>query len=396
MKEATMHSLLIGRTLLDEAIPLCSSVDRYRASAGISILQDALEIFFLALLIEIGVDEQKALESKSFDELIGELRKAGVPVPKSGTLKALNKQRVLTKHYAQVAEPTTVKGYLDTAVAAVEAALAHVTGRSLSGILLTEILDSCESKDLLVGAERLIGQGDFLSALIEIRKAIYLSFESDYDIQGWKDVEDKPLVYGLLGIVRGGRKALHWTRNKKWIDVNVHKPTDFVQLDHEQWRVDAMEKGIAAVELHNLRRLTPAVVRMQSSKDWFVEYGVHFAVNNANYGNAQYCLDRAVATVIKLQQHEREHRHTKRDAFGEWPEFFLGDNVYVKASVLSPVVHIVNDEYDYSFGSILTGLSGIEKFVEISGSFKPAAGQVPAVGSWISGFIVVRENALPQ
>ena len=57
---------------------------------------------FYALLIESDVDEAKNLEGKSFDELIGELKKAGVPVPKSGTMKALNKQRILTKHYAHV------------------------------------------------------------------------------------------------------------------------------------------------------------------------------------------------------------------------------------------------------------------------------------------------------
>src|SRR3989442_13071781 len=99
MKETTVNSLVVARTLFEQASSLCTSDDRHLASAGLVVLQDALELAFYALLIERGVDETKNLESKSFDELVGELKKEGVSVPKSGTLKALNKQRVLTKHY---------------------------------------------------------------------------------------------------------------------------------------------------------------------------------------------------------------------------------------------------------------------------------------------------------
>ena len=396
MKEATVHSLLIGKTLLDQAIPLCSSVDRYKASAGLSILQDAIEIFFIALLIELGVDEQKALESKSFDELVGELKKAGVPVPKSGTLKALNKQRVLTKHYAQVADSTTVKGYLDAAVVAIDASLLYVTEKSLSGILLTEILDECEAKDFLMQAGRLIERGNFLPGLVEIRKAFYVFFEFDYDIQGWRDVEDQTHRPGLADILRGGRKSPCWARNRKWIEENVKKPAHYILIDHEQWRVDAMEKEISAVELHNLRRLTPAVIRDQSSGAWLIEYDVHYEINNANDGNARYCLDRAIVAISKAQEHKKSHRRVKRGSFGIWPEFFLGDSVYAKASTATSVVHVVNEKYNYNFGLILTGFSGADKFVEISGYLKNEPGQHLVEESWVSGFLILREDKLPS
>lgn len=101
------------------------------SSAGLIMLQDALEIVILAMLVERDVDEQKTLESKTFDELMGELKKAGVAVPKSGTLKALNKQRVITKHYGQLAEPLTVQVYAEATEVAIDSIVPQVLGKGL-------------------------------------------------------------------------------------------------------------------------------------------------------------------------------------------------------------------------------------------------------------------------
>jgi hypothetical protein len=147
------------------------------------VLQDALEIVFYALLIELGVDEEKKnLEQLSFDELIGELKRKSIVVPKSGTLKALNKQRVLTKHYAQVAEPVTVRNFLDVAQQALETTVHAVTARVLTDIYLSDLLKMGEAKLFLETAEQYISESRFLDALTEIRKAIFVEFEDDYSV----------------------------------------------------------------------------------------------------------------------------------------------------------------------------------------------------------------------
>jgi hypothetical protein len=38
MKDTTIHSLVIARTLLERSEPLCASDDRYLASAGLTIM----------------------------------------------------------------------------------------------------------------------------------------------------------------------------------------------------------------------------------------------------------------------------------------------------------------------------------------------------------------------
>jgi hypothetical protein len=61
MKDTTVHALVIARTLFEKADGLCVTDDRYHASAGLVVMQDALEIVFYALLIELGGTKQKTL-----------------------------------------------------------------------------------------------------------------------------------------------------------------------------------------------------------------------------------------------------------------------------------------------------------------------------------------------
>src|SRR5437868_6584045 len=99
MKQSTTNTLLRAKSIFNEATSLIAVGDKHSCTAGIILLQDSVELIVLGILDELDDEEQRSLESKSFDELIGELKKQSVPVYKSGTLKAMNKQRVISKHY---------------------------------------------------------------------------------------------------------------------------------------------------------------------------------------------------------------------------------------------------------------------------------------------------------
>ena len=295
MKPSTLHSLLTARTLYDEALRLIESSDRHMCSAGLVMLQDALEIIFLALLTEKDVDEQKTLDYKTFDELISELRKAGVNVPKAGTLKALNKQRVITKHYGQLADPVTVRGYAEAADVAVSSILPQVLGKNFRDIFLSDLLDAGEARDFLNEAAALLDKDEPLDALIAVRTALFVEIEHEYAIDGWADAPADG-AGGLADFIgRGGYKALSWTRSKKWIEENVKDPIDYVQIDHERMRLDGVEWGVNNAELENLRRLTPDVFRPGKGGPWHIQYDVDFPPNEATPANARYCLDRAIS-----------------------------------------------------------------------------------------------------
>lgn len=365
MKEATVHSLIIARTLLERAEPLCSSDDRYLASAGLVVLQDALETVFYALLIEKGVDDEKNLERKGFDELVGELKAAGVTLPKSGTLKALNKQRVLTKHYAQIAEPITVRTYLDAAKDAIDAAMNSVAGHSLRDLLIADLLKNGEAKEFLKVAEESIRSGRFLEALIETRKAIFVEFEEQYNIYGWRDYEGAQ-EGPLSSAIRGGWRAPYWTRRKDWIEKNIRVPTDFIQIDRQDWRMQAMELGIHTGELQNLQRLTPGVFRTDRRAQWSVTYDAAFPANNATQANARYCLDRAISIVLKKQEHAGVRREPAKDLPFDPPPIYIGRVVYERPDTSSKQLHVVAEGFSYTIHRVVGGFNPALTFYEIS------------------------------
>ena len=387
MKSLTIHSLLTARVLYDEAKRLIESNDRHMCSAGLVMLQDALEMVFLAMLTEKEVDEQKSLESKTFDELIGELRKAGVQVPKSGTLKALNKQRVITKHYGQLAEPVTVRGYYEAADIAVSKILTQVIGKNFQEILLSDLLEPGEAKDFLNEAVKFLDQKVPLSALTSIRKALFVEIEEDYAIHKYSDVKkNAPLDF----LTRGGQNSPHWTRNKEWIEKNVKSPIDYIQIDHDRLHRDLMEWGVNTVELGNLRRLTPDVFRPDKDGAWHIGYETTLVKNHTTLENAGYCLDRAISILIRKQQHTRTQRWLKPEKSLLPLSKYLDDPVFEQSSRQSRVIHRIQNDWEYFIYKLVTGFNPDEEFFQIIGSIPDSSSLIGT--DLIFGFILSKEH----
>jgi hypothetical protein len=364
------------------------------SSAGLILLQDALEIVFLAMLVELDIDEQKTLESKSFDELIGELKKCGVPVPKSGTLKALNKQRVITKHYGQLAEPLTVQTYSEAADVAIEAVVQAVLGTRYREIFLADLLAEGEAKALLTAAAEHLQQSAFLEALIAVRKALFVEIEIEYCVHEWRDAEPNERI-SVFALIRRGRKAPSWTRNRKWIEENVSSPFDYIQIDSEKLRIDAMEWGVNTAELSNLRRLTPDVFREGKNSEWKVRYDLEFPKNEATAANARYCLDRAISILLRKQQHATAHRWPGCDVGFDPPPIYLDAPVFSKARQDSEVVHRINNQFEYILSAIVSGFVASEKYYTIHGH-RAVEGKEFGTdrAEWIiQGFLLVQGDA---
>jgi hypothetical protein len=360
VKQSTTNTLLTAKSIFNEATSLISVGDKHSCTAGIILLQDSVELIVLGILDELDDEEQRSLESKSFDELIGELKKQRVPVYKSGTLKAMNKQRVISKHYGQLAEPASVVNYLETAREFIDQALIHVSGKTLSQIFLVDLVKDCPAKEHLILAIQHADNGDLLEALIEIRKAFYVAYEKNYCVYGWRDPNNQPK--GLLGFFgMGGHKAYHWTKDAGWISGNVRKPTDFVQINHEQLKIDCIEWGLSTIEIDNLRRLTPEVVETEKGV-WHVDYDFSYPANEATKENFNYCMDVIINFLIKEQTFNANRKWPSRDKAFPAPPVYIGKNIHENPTRTSSVVHVVQEGYFYKIERIVTGFDHSERY----------------------------------
>jgi len=365
MKPEVLQTLLTAKTLLNEAQDLCFVEDKYTASSGLIVLQDALELILLAVLIEKGVDEKKGLENFSFDQLIGELKKEGVRVPKSGTLKALNKQRVIIKHYGQVSEPQTVGTYYNVAYHAVNEILKQIIGKSIHEIVLSELIRNKETHDYLTNACKELDQGKYFECLVNVRKAIFVEIEHEYCIYDWRNSDQNTSIV-LLALGRSGQKAPYYTRNKKWIDENVNDPFDYVQLDHNRIRQDLLEWGASTQDFWNIWRLTPQVIRLEKEDDWLLKDELKYLRQAATKENAIFCLDRAVTLLAKKQLYHDRARWLETTPYHQFKVKIKSDTtLYQKASITSTVIAKLSKNAVYDGNSVVPGLDGKRSFVKI-------------------------------
>lgn len=365
MKESTLQTLITARSLFEQAERDCALGDRYKATAGLIVLQDAVELVFYAALVEKGVDEVTAVEKLDFDQMIGSLGKAGIRVPKSGTLKAMNKLRVTAKHYGQVMEPMTVQGHMNAAKFAVDAVLIAAVGKPLREIFLTELVTPGEPRTYLETAAVCLSQGNYLECLLATRKALFLAFEKDYCIYSYRDTQPNARSLGLLGLLQGGYKAPYWTRNAEWIRENVKSPMDYIQLDHDRWRMEAVECGVNTQALANIRRLTPQVIRLRDNEAWLVQYPASYVANSATHENAAMCLDLAIEVIRRDQEHAKAARTVRTDRPFDMPTAYVGQPLFERPDTQSKQILVLGENHQYEVLDVLDGFQPNKKFYHI-------------------------------
>lgn len=362
MKSSTLNTLLVAKSIFRETKHLVNSGDKHSCTAGIILLQDFVELVVLAALDELDKDE----ESKSFDELLGELKKLKAPIIKSGTIKALNKQRVISKHYGQLSEPASVINYFNTAIAFADTLLEHVVGSKLQDIFLTDILNDGIAKELIKNSISLAEQGDFLSSLLDLRKAFYVSYEYQYCIYDYRQHDQyQPHSFGLLGFgTPNGMKAYHWTKNKAWIESNVRKPLDYIQINHEQLKTDCMEWGVSTADTENFRRLTPDIIETEKGS-WHYDYEASFSANELNIENFNYCMDALLDFLLKKQQFDARKKWPKRVNSIVAPPIYIGKPIFNSPFQGAHIINHVKEGYFYTVERVVSGFIPNEKFLYV-------------------------------
>jgi hypothetical protein len=366
MKSSTLNTLLVAKSILGETKYLVNSGDKYSCTAGVILLQDFVELVVLAALDELDVDEERSLQSKSFDELLGELKKRKVPVVKSGTIKALNKQRVICKHYGQLSEPASVVNYFNVALKFVDVLLENVVGSKLQDIFLTDLLKDGHVKEIIKKAIESSEVEKHLESLTGLRKAFFSAYEYEYNVYPFREYdENQKGLSGFFGLMLSdGLKSHYWTKNKQWIQKRVQKPIDYIQINHEQLKTDCMEWGVSTVDIENFRRLTPEVVRTEN-ETWHIDYTANYAANELNTENFNFCLDILIDFLLKKQEFDLRKKFPKNDKEITAPPIYVGKPIFERPSQDSSVLTEVQEEFYYSVERIVSGFDSNEHYLYI-------------------------------
>ncbi|WFC12427.1 hypothetical protein [Aeromonas salmonicida] len=364
MKASTLNTLLVSKNIFNKTKTLVNNGDKHSCTAGIILLQDFIELVILAILNELDTHETKNIESKSFDELLGELKKHKIPLIKSGTIKALNKQRVIAKHYGQLTEPASVINYFSTAVIFTDTILKHVLNMTLDEILVIDVLHDGAPKEFIKTAIEHANNGHYLEALESLRRSFYIAYEYNYSIYSFKeyDYNNPSLSFMLFSL--GGSKAPVHCKNKQWISQSVKTPLDYIQVDQERLKDDCIEWGISTASVSNFCRLTPRVVQTEPNI-WHIDYTTSYAANEINRENFNFCIDILLEFLLKKQEFDSSHKWPKTEKSIPAPPIYVDKPVYQSASTSSQILGYVPAGYYYTVERVITGFNPNEKFLYV-------------------------------
>ena len=332
MNKSTIHKLLLTRRLYELARENLNSSNDLSLSIGVNLLQDAVEVFLLAVSELVNASILPTTKFEQYFDLIN-AKISPKELPFRSRLSALNKLRVNSKHYGLAPAESETKGILITAREFFDEVTQTVMGLSFATISLIDLLHDGAAKEFLKIAEAAFIQEDYKECLIACRKAIFVRFEYQYDVAPYAS-DEPPKGLGLSLI---GSKAPYFARNKEYIEKNVNEPTDYIVLDHKDLEMELLTSRIDSVSFWNVWRLTPEVYRLRGSDDWVVKWEFNKLDNDGIKGRAEYVLDTTISLFVAADQ------RTAATRMPDYRKYYVDLNseevpIYAKADKRSNVI----------------------------------------------------------
>ena len=185
MNEHVVRMVRLARRAFLLSRQQVASVRELDLCLGVNLLQDAVEIFLLAVAEHLDVALKK---NSTFDAYIDGIRtKTGCDLPFSNRLLGLNKLRVNVKHYGIVPDRAEAQSFVAVAAEFFEEVSVTRLGRSFSTISLIDLIRFDDNREILQGAQAAYDDGRYADCLVECRKAIFLAVEWHYDVSSFAE-----------------------------------------------------------------------------------------------------------------------------------------------------------------------------------------------------------------
>jgi hypothetical protein len=340
LSEPVIKRLTLSRHLFEMALRNARQQQEAADAAAVNLLQDAVEIFFLAAFDFLNIAVAQRTE---FNQYLDKLSDAvGGDLPFRRRLMEINRVRVHSKHEGIPPNRKEVDGYIADGRKFLEQICEKVLHVDYWTISLVALLDEGEPKQFLQAAENAFKEGKYVECLVECRKAFFVSFESAYDTQ--KDLRAD-------GGILFGSQAPYYARDKDYIKKNVKEHFDYIVLDHKNIDSDLMKEGIDNTAFWNVWRLTPQVYRYQKEDPWIIQ---HHPAKQAAEGlseRAAHVLSSMTSMLLTRQDSRRMAKYINNSSYFDL-KVKAGTTIYLKADkngdkagVLPPGVEVIGADY---------------------------------------------------
>jgi hypothetical protein len=349
LSEPITKRLILSRYLFELALQNVRSQQETGDAACVNLLQDAIEIFFVAAFDHLNL----ALKPKTdFPQMLDKLSDAvGGDLPYRRRLLEINRVRVSSKHDGISPNRKEIDGYVTDARKFLEELCQRVLDVDYWTISLIDLLDEKdEAKAFLQAAEKAHKAGEYAQCLADCRKAFFVIFETDYDTQ--KDLQSETPL--------SSSRAPYYARNKEYIKKNVKDHFYYVVLDDGQVDADLMKEGIDNTAFWNVSRLTPKVYRHKETDVWRVQHDPRHYEEDGFKERSGLVLSSMISILLTRQNHFGAARYMPEPSY-EDVKVEAGMKIYEKADKNSAVAGTLPEGADtLSIGYATQGLNDDE------------------------------------
>ncbi|WP_271497811.1 hypothetical protein [Bradyrhizobium sp. CCBAU 11357] len=346
LSQPVVRRLVLARYLFELALQNVRSQQETGDAACVSLLQDATEIFFVAALDHLNVQQSKP--KTEFPQLLDKLSEAlGADLPYRRRLLEVNRVRVAAKHDGIFPNRKEIDGYVTDTRKFLEEVCQKALGVDFWTVSLVDLLDDDEAKTFLQAAEASHRKADYVDCLVNCRKAFFVTFETWYDTQ--KDLNN---TFGLFG-----SRAPYFARDREYIKKNVRDHFDYIVLDHSQIDRDLTKEGIDHTAFWNVWRLTPEVYRHKKEDVWRIKHDPRRVEPSGSKERSTVALSAMTSILLARQNTARATRYIGGSSYSD-VKAKAGTTFYEKADKSSPVAgHLPEGEDQISISYATQGLN---------------------------------------
>lgn len=303
--------------------------------AGVTLLQDAVEAFLVAVGEHVGA----AIEQRTpFDKYFGLIEGAHgkMRLPFRMALIRLNRVRVDAKHHGIQPARDECERLAVSTRQFFEEVTQEIFGTSFWTVSALDLLPHGLVRDVLLEAKAALERRDYYSLATSCRKALYLEIEQYYSIYRFKP----GVTTGLLGALQPCLAPV-WAQSTEYIATHVRDPIDYIVLDYDRINQDLLVRGISPEDFWNMTRLTPPVFSARPG-EWVVREEFLKLSEELLADKAEYIFATTSDIAIAF------HAHVSRIQFAENREYPVelqseGIPIYEKADRDSMVVFATKD-----------------------------------------------------